>query len=125
MHTSRTYRPEPADARWYIGGEGGEAVPAGRGSRPATTELMLVREQRNESVSVRHFNLRQGRGVHHIVFADDAVELRNPLSEDHSRLRPSLLAELLMVLERNIRAGRARTAHLSHPGTSFHHRVVQ
>ena len=40
-----------------------------------------------------------------IAFADDAVELRNPLSEDHSRLRPSLLAELLMVLERNIRAG--------------------
>jgi phenylalanyl-tRNA synthetase beta chain len=34
-----------------------------------------------------------------------AVELRNPLSEDHVALRPSLVSGLLEVLERNMRAG--------------------
>ena len=34
-----------------------------------------------------------------------AVELRNPLSEDHVALRPNLVSGLLDVLERNIRAG--------------------
>src|SRR5262249_8658204 len=37
--------------------------------------------------------------------SDDAVELRNPLSEDHVALRPNLISGLLDVLERNIRAG--------------------
>src|SRR6187401_1893959 len=36
---------------------------------------------------------------------NDAVELRNPLSEDHVALRPNLISGLLDVLERNIRAG--------------------
>ena len=35
----------------------------------------------------------------------EAMELRNPLSEDHVALRPNLIAGLLDVLERNIRAG--------------------
>jgi phenylalanyl-tRNA synthetase beta chain len=35
----------------------------------------------------------------------EAVELRNPLSEDHVALRPSLISGLLEVLERNVRAG--------------------
>ena len=33
------------------------------------------------------------------------IELRNPLSEDHVALRPTLISGLLEVLERNIRAG--------------------
>jgi phenylalanyl-tRNA synthetase beta chain len=37
--------------------------------------------------------------------SDKAVELRNPLSEDHVALRPNLVSGLLDVLERNIRAG--------------------
>jgi phenylalanyl-tRNA synthetase beta chain len=37
--------------------------------------------------------------------SNEAVELRNPLSEDHVALRPNLLSGLLDVLERNIRAG--------------------
>ena len=37
--------------------------------------------------------------------SDTAVELRNPLSEDHVALRPNLISGLLDVLERNIRAG--------------------
>jgi phenylalanyl-tRNA synthetase beta chain len=35
----------------------------------------------------------------------EAMELRNPLSEDHVALRPNLVSGLLDVLERNIRAG--------------------
>jgi phenylalanyl-tRNA synthetase beta chain len=39
------------------------------------------------------------------VASDNAVELRNPLTEDHVALRPNLLGGLLEVLERNVRAG--------------------
>jgi phenylalanyl-tRNA synthetase beta chain len=39
------------------------------------------------------------------AFSESAIELRNPLSEDHVALRPSLISGLLGVLERNIRAG--------------------
>jgi phenylalanyl-tRNA synthetase beta chain len=35
----------------------------------------------------------------------EAIELRNPVSEDHVALRPNLISGLLDVLERNIRAG--------------------
>jgi phenylalanyl-tRNA synthetase beta chain len=38
-------------------------------------------------------------------FAKGALELRNPLSEDHVALRPSLLPGLLQVLARNVRNG--------------------
>ena len=38
-------------------------------------------------------------------FAESAIELRNPLSEEAVALRPSILAGLLPVLDRNIRAG--------------------
>jgi phenylalanyl-tRNA synthetase beta chain len=43
-------------------------------------------------------------------FSEGAVELRNPLSEDAVALRPSILAGLLPVLDRNIRAGAQRIA---------------
>jgi len=39
------------------------------------------------------------------AFSEGAVALRNPLSEDHVALRPSLIGGLLSVLERNINAG--------------------
>jgi phenylalanyl-tRNA synthetase beta chain len=39
------------------------------------------------------------------LFGANALELRNPLSEDHVALRPTLLAGLLDVLARNARAG--------------------
>src|SRR5437588_12994243 len=38
------------------------------------------------------------------AFCENAVELRNPLSQDHVALRPSLISGLLDVLERNVRA---------------------
>jgi phenylalanyl-tRNA synthetase beta chain len=39
------------------------------------------------------------------AFSEGAIALRNPLSEDHVALRPSLISGLIGVLERNIRAG--------------------
>jgi phenylalanyl-tRNA synthetase beta chain len=45
-----------------------------------------------------------------LVFSESAIELRNPLSEDAVALRPSILAGLLPVLDRNIRAGAERVA---------------
>jgi phenylalanyl-tRNA synthetase beta chain len=42
--------------------------------------------------------------------ATRAIELRNPLSEDHVALRPSLLPGLVAVLDRNVRAGAERVA---------------
>ncbi len=42
--------------------------------------------------------------------ARSAILLRNPLSEDHVALRPSLLPGLLAVLGRNVRAGAERVA---------------
>ena len=44
------------------------------------------------------------------AFSESAIELRNPLSEDHVALRPSILVGLLGVLDRNIRAGTERVA---------------
>jgi phenylalanyl-tRNA synthetase beta chain len=44
------------------------------------------------------------------AFGENAIALRNPLSEDHVLLRPSLLPGLLAVLDRNIRAGAERVA---------------
>jgi phenylalanyl-tRNA synthetase beta chain len=43
-------------------------------------------------------------------FAESAIELRNPLSEEAVALRPSILSGLLAVLDRNIRAGAERVA---------------
>src|SRR5881396_2425692 len=45
-----------------------------------------------------------------IAFGENAIELRNPLSEDAVALRPSILVGLLAVLDRNIRAGAERVA---------------
>jgi phenylalanyl-tRNA synthetase beta chain len=39
------------------------------------------------------------------AFSEGAIELRNPLSEDHVALRPNLISGLIDVLERNIRVG--------------------
>jgi phenylalanyl-tRNA synthetase beta chain len=44
------------------------------------------------------------------AFSEGAIELRNPLSEDAVALRPSILAGLLPVLDRNIRVGAERVA---------------
>ncbi len=45
-----------------------------------------------------------------IALGENAISLRNPLSEDHVALRPTLLAGLLGVLNRNVRASVERVA---------------
>ena len=45
-----------------------------------------------------------------VARADGAIELRNPLSEDHVALRTTLIPGLLAAIERNIRAGAERIA---------------
>lgn len=45
-----------------------------------------------------------------IASADHAIELRNPLSEDHVAMRTTLIPGLLAAVERNIRAGAERIA---------------
>ena len=51
-------------------------------------------------------------------FVREAVELRNPLSEDHIALRPSLVPGLMAAFERNIRAG-AKSVRLFEIGRVF------
>jgi phenylalanyl-tRNA synthetase beta chain len=51
-------------------------------------------------------------------FGRGAVELRNPLSEDHVALRPSLVPGLVAALERNLRAG-AKSVRLFEAGRVF------
>lgn len=53
------------------------------------------------------------------AFAEQTLELRNPLSEDHVMLRPSLLPGLLGVIGRNIRSG-AESIRLFELGRIFH-----
>ncbi len=45
-----------------------------------------------------------------VAMANGAIELRNPLSEDHVALRTTLIPGLLAAVERNIRAGAERIA---------------
>jgi phenylalanyl-tRNA synthetase beta chain len=45
-----------------------------------------------------------------VASASSAIELRNPLSEDHVALRTTLIPGLLAAVERNIRAGAERIA---------------
>ena len=52
------------------------------------------------------------------AFGGKAIALKNPLSEDHVALRPSLLSGLLGVLERNLRAG-AQSVRLFEMGRAF------
>jgi phenylalanyl-tRNA synthetase beta chain len=54
----------------------------------------------------------------------EAIELRNPLSEDHVALRPNLINGLLEVLETNIRAGAERVS-IFEIGTVFPPREAQ
>src|SRR5205085_6073373 len=52
------------------------------------------------------------------LIGTDAIELRNPLSEDHVALRPTLLSGLLEVLSRNVRNG-ASSIRLFELGNTF------
>ena len=53
---------------------------------------------------------RTSKLIPRTAITENAIELRNPLSEDHVALRPNLLPGLLAVLDRNVRARAERLA---------------
>src|SRR5205809_7826789 len=76
-------------------------------SSPADHAHDLESQMRERLVAHGLFEIRTSKLIPRSAsaFIQGAVELRNPLSEDHVALRPSLIGGLLGVLERNIRAG--------------------
>ncbi|HVF71859.1 MAG TPA: phenylalanine--tRNA ligase subunit beta [Chthoniobacterales bacterium] len=69
----------------------------------ATVRTQLVGRGLNEVRTSKLISRKTGA-------LEAAVELRNPLNEDHAALRKSLLSPLLNVLERNVLAGAQRVA---------------
>ncbi|HYR23987.1 MAG TPA: phenylalanine--tRNA ligase subunit beta [Chthoniobacterales bacterium] len=67
---------------------------------------------RNRLAAVGLYEVRTSKLLprERFAFSEGAIELRNPLSEDAVALRPSILAGLVAVLDRNIRAGAERVA---------------
>lgn len=80
-------------------------TPASLADRRYDFEMRL----RRELVARGFFEVRTsalvGRQSLGKGFVRQSIELRNPLSEDHVALRPSLVPGLLATLERNLRAG--------------------
>jgi phenylalanyl-tRNA synthetase beta chain len=82
----------------------GRFMPTSRADRSHDLETLLLRER---LVACGLSEVRTSKLIPRSAsaFSEGAIELRNPLSEDHVALRPSLIGGLLGVLERNIRAG--------------------
>jgi phenylalanyl-tRNA synthetase beta chain len=81
----------------------GRFMPMSQADRSHDVETLFLRDRLTASglSEVRTSKLisRSAMGSH------KAVELRNPLTEDHVALRPNLISGLLDMLERNIRTG--------------------
>lgn len=81
----------------------GRFMPTSAADTSHDIETLLLRDRLTASgLSEVRTSKLISRGV---MSSGKAVELRNPLSEDHVALRPNLIRGLLDVLERNIRAG--------------------
>jgi phenylalanyl-tRNA synthetase beta chain len=82
----------------------GRFMPTSSADRAHDLETLLLRER---LAGCGLSEVRTSKLISRSVpaFSEGAIELRNPLSEDHVALRPSLINGLLGVLERNIRAG--------------------
>jgi phenylalanyl-tRNA synthetase beta chain len=82
----------------------GRFMPTSAADRSHDVETLFLREQLAASglSEVRTSKLISRSAS---AFREPAIELRNPLSEDHVALRPTLISGLLEVLERNVRAG--------------------
>ncbi len=65
---------------------------------------------REQLVSRGLSEARTSKLIPRTAITENAIELRNPLSEDHVALRPNLLPGLLAVLDRNVRAKAERLA---------------
>src|SRR6266481_3638826 len=94
----------------------GRFVPTSAADRSHDVETLFLRERLTGSGLSE---VRTSKLISRSAMASDkAVELRNPLSEDHVALRPNLINGLLDVLERNVRAG-AETAAIFEIGRVF------
>jgi phenylalanyl-tRNA synthetase beta chain len=81
----------------------GRFMPTSAADRSHNVETLFLRHRLTGSGLSE---VRTAKLISRSAMASDrAVELRNPLSEDHVALRPNLISGLLDVLERNIRAG--------------------
>jgi phenylalanyl-tRNA synthetase beta chain len=81
----------------------GRFMPTSAADRSYDVERLFLRDRLTGSGLSE---VRTSKLISRTAMASDvAVELRNPLSEDHVALRPNLISGLLDVLERNIRAG--------------------
>jgi phenylalanyl-tRNA synthetase beta chain len=81
----------------------GRFMPTSAADRSHDLETLFLRDRLTASGLSE---VRTSKLISRSAMASDkAVELRNPLSEDHVALRPNLISGLLDVLERNIRAG--------------------
>jgi phenylalanyl-tRNA synthetase beta chain len=81
----------------------GRFMPTSKADRSHDVETLFLRHRLTGSGLSE---VRTSKLISRSAMASDkAVELRNPLSEDHVALRPNLVSGLLDVLERNIRAG--------------------
>jgi phenylalanyl-tRNA synthetase beta chain len=81
----------------------GRFMPTSAADRSHDLETLFLRDRLTASGLSE---VRTSKLISRSAMASDkAVELRNPLREDHVALRPNLISGLLDVLERNIRAG--------------------
>ena len=81
----------------------GRFIPTSAADRSHDVETLFLRDRLTASGLSE---VRTSKLISRSASAlSEAMELRNPLSEDHVALRPNLIAGLLDVLERNIRAG--------------------
>jgi phenylalanyl-tRNA synthetase beta chain len=81
----------------------GRFIPTSAADRSHDVETLFLRDRLTASGLSE---VRTSKLISRSASAlSEAMELRNPLSEDHVALRPNLISGLLDVLERNIRAG--------------------
>jgi len=81
----------------------GRFMPTSKADRSHDLETIVLRQRLAGSGLSE---VRTSKLISRSAMASNkAVQLRNPLSEDHVALRPNLISGLLDVLERNIRAG--------------------
>jgi phenylalanyl-tRNA synthetase beta chain len=93
-------------------------TPASAADRRYDAEMTLRERLVARGFSEARTSALVGRQTLGSGFAKEAIELRNPLSEDHVALRPSLIPGLIAVLERNVRAG-AKSVQLFEVGRVF------
>ena len=81
----------------------GRFIPTSAADRSHDLETIVLRQR---LAGFGWSEVRTSKLISRSAMASNkAVELRNPLSEDHVALRPNLISALIDVLERNIRAG--------------------